>query len=83
MIQIKLLDGEDEILNERKLSSSVRRRDLLGTFLKPLKLEKCPRPFVIGLTGGIASGKTSAADFLAKHGCEVGYLTVYRKFVSI
>ncbi|VDO46632.1 unnamed protein product, partial [Onchocerca flexuosa] len=58
LIKISLIDGKDELTGEYKLSSSTRRRALLGTFLKPLKLEKFPRPFVIGLTGGIASGKT-------------------------
>uniref|UniRef100_A0A0R3RRY8 CTP_transf_like domain-containing protein n=1 Tax=Elaeophora elaphi TaxID=1147741 RepID=A0A0R3RRY8_9BILA len=59
LIKINLIDGKDEVMEEYKLSSSTRRRALLGTFLKPLKFEKFPRPFVIGLTGGIASGKTN------------------------
>ncbi|VDN43764.1 unnamed protein product [Gongylonema pulchrum] len=71
LITISTIGGKDEILKETKLSSSTRRHALLGTFLKPLKLERFPRPFVIGLTGGIASGKTSAAKFLAQNNCEV------------
>lgn len=71
LIKINLIGGKDEILKEDKLSSSARRRALLGTFLKPLKLEKFPRPFVIGLTGGTASGKTNAANFLARNNCKV------------
>ncbi|MCP9260419.1 Bifunctional coenzyme A synthase [Dirofilaria immitis] len=71
LIKINLIDGKDELTGEYKLSSSTRRRALLGTFLRPLKLEKFPRPFIIGLTGGIASGKTNAANFLSENGCEV------------
>uniref|UniRef100_A0AAF5RWL5 Cytidyltransferase-like domain-containing protein n=1 Tax=Wuchereria bancrofti TaxID=6293 RepID=A0AAF5RWL5_WUCBA len=71
LIKINLIDGKDELIGEYKLSSSTRRRALLGTFLKPFKFEKFPQPFVIGLTGGIASGKTDAANFLSKNGCEV------------
>uniref|UniRef100_A0A1I7VD65 CTP_transf_like domain-containing protein n=1 Tax=Loa loa TaxID=7209 RepID=A0A1I7VD65_LOALO len=71
LIKINLIDGKDELMGEYKLSSSTRRRALLGTFLKPLKFEKFPRPFVIGLTGGIASGKTDVANFLSENGCEV------------
>ncbi|VDK75973.1 unnamed protein product [Litomosoides sigmodontis] len=71
LIKINLIDGKDELVGEYKLSSSTRRRALLGTFLRPLKFEKFPRPFVIGLTGGIASGKTNAANFLSENGCEV------------
>uniref|UniRef100_A0A915Q3W2 Cytidyltransferase-like domain-containing protein n=1 Tax=Setaria digitata TaxID=48799 RepID=A0A915Q3W2_9BILA len=71
IIKINLIDGKDELTGEYKLSSSTQRRALLGTILKPLKFEKFPRPFVIGLTGGIASGKTTAANFLSKNGCEV------------
>ncbi|VDN02125.1 unnamed protein product [Thelazia callipaeda] len=70
LIKVELLDGEDQLLDEYKLSSSTQRRKLLGTFLKPLKFDILPRPFVIGLTGGIASGKTHAANYLAKNGCE-------------
>ncbi|VIO96050.1 dephospho-CoA kinase family protein [Brugia malayi] len=71
LIKINLIDGKDELIGEYKLSSSTRRRALLGTFLKPFKFEKFPQPFVIGLTGGIASGKTDAANFLSENGCEV------------
>ncbi|VBB31255.1 unnamed protein product [Acanthocheilonema viteae] len=71
LIKINLIDGKDELMGEYKLSSSTRRRALLGMFLRPLKLEEFPRPFVIGLTGGIASGKTNAANFLSENGCEV------------
>ncbi|CAG9535552.1 unnamed protein product [Cercopithifilaria johnstoni] len=71
LIKINLIDGKDELMGEYKLSSSTRRRALLGKFLRPLKFEEFPRPFVIGLTGGIASGKTNAANFLSENGCEV------------
>ncbi|VDM44227.1 unnamed protein product [Toxocara canis] len=70
---IRLVDGEDKILGETKISSSARRRALLGTIRRPLKIagNAFPRPFVIGLTGGIASGKSNAAKVLARNKCQV------------
>ena len=62
-IHIINLVGDDFFENdgdESKVSSSNLRRRILGTLLKPPK--KCfdsSRPYVIGLTGGLASGKTS------------------------
>lgn len=70
--KVELLHDEDKVLDENKISSSTNRRHLLGTFLKPLNIAgKFPRPFVIGLTGGSASGKSKAAVFLEQNGCEV------------
>uniref|UniRef100_A0A7E4ZY55 CTP_transf_like domain-containing protein n=1 Tax=Panagrellus redivivus TaxID=6233 RepID=A0A7E4ZY55_PANRE len=72
--RIDLVDGADEILHEVKLSSSTRRRQLLGTLLRApdTDLPGVPlKPYVIGLTGGIASGKTHISKFLKTHGCEV------------
>ena len=70
--QISLVGGEDGVLQETKISSSSLRRALLGTFLRPLKLERFPKPFVIGLTGGLATGKSNVARVLAGRGAEVG-----------
>uniref|UniRef100_A0A914ZTG6 Cytidyltransferase-like domain-containing protein n=1 Tax=Parascaris univalens TaxID=6257 RepID=A0A914ZTG6_PARUN len=71
--EVRLLEGEDKVLGENKISSSARRRALLGTIRRPLRINagSFPRPFVIGLTGGIASGKSNAAKVLARNKCEV------------
>nr|CAG4640966.1 EOG090X0864 [Eulimnadia texana] len=55
---------------ESKISSSSLRKRLLGTHLKPPK-SKPHTPYVIGLTGGIASGKTSIAKRLQDLGARV------------
>uniref|UniRef100_A0A0N5BSK0 CTP_transf_like domain-containing protein n=1 Tax=Strongyloides papillosus TaxID=174720 RepID=A0A0N5BSK0_STREA len=69
---IPLIDGADEILKEVKLSSSAKRRSLLGTILKdPLPKNIPSSPYVIGLTGGIASGKSTVAKFLETQDIEV------------
>uniref|UniRef100_A0A1I8BPU6 CTP_transf_like domain-containing protein n=1 Tax=Meloidogyne hapla TaxID=6305 RepID=A0A1I8BPU6_MELHA len=74
---IKLLGNEqlnDQILNETKLSSSAKRREMLGVVLKEPKNPIEPisnKHYLIGLTGGIASGKTHIAKYLASQGCEL------------
>ncbi|KAL1238518.1 Bifunctional coenzyme A synthase [Trichinella spiralis] len=50
-----------------KLSSSEARKQLLGSTLRPfekLKSKSESKPFIIGLTGGIASGKSKIAEYL-------------------
>lgn len=80
--KISLVEGSDEILKEVKLSSSSRRLQLLGTLLKaPNEFlshsDKPSTPYVIGLTGGIASGKSSISKFLAQNGCMfLGWKTI-------
>uniref|UniRef100_F1KWB0 Bifunctional coenzyme A synthase n=1 Tax=Ascaris suum TaxID=6253 RepID=F1KWB0_ASCSU len=71
--EVRLVEGEDKVLGENKISSSARRRALLGTIRRPLRINagSFPRPFVIGLTGGIASGKSNAAKVLARNKCQV------------
>ncbi|CAG9786838.1 unnamed protein product [Diatraea saccharalis] len=61
------LKSEEE---EQKVSSSNLRMRLLGTLLKPPKPNpNIPDwPYVIGLAGGIASGKSSIAEKLIKKG---------------
>ncbi|XP_030751952.1 bifunctional coenzyme A synthase-like [Sitophilus oryzae] len=50
---------------ETKVSSSNLRLRLLGTLLNPIVQKEIPkRPYVIGLTGGIASGKSGVASHL-------------------
>ncbi|CAH1789636.1 unnamed protein product [Owenia fusiformis] len=61
--------GDDE---EVKISSSSQRRRLLGTLLKPPKPYKSESgPYIIGLTGGIATGKSSIAQRLEKLGAAI------------
>ena len=58
------------VTKEDKISSSGRRFDALGSKIttKSFASSAGDRPFVIGLTGGIASGKTSVAKRLEKLG---------------
>ncbi|KAJ1360250.1 hypothetical protein KIN20_019177 [Parelaphostrongylus tenuis] len=67
MVVIDLIEGSDEVLKETKISSSTRRRQDLGKLLKPPTLhpERPTRPYIIGLCGGIASGKSNIAKILA------------------
>ncbi|KAH0948898.1 hypothetical protein HN011_006343 [Eciton burchellii] len=54
---------------ENKISSSNQRIRLLGTRLQPPRIDGKPlKPYIIGLTGGIASGKSSVAEKLQKLG---------------
>ncbi|XP_046623301.1 bifunctional coenzyme A synthase [Neodiprion virginianus] len=54
---------------EEKLSSSNYRMRLLGTRLKdPVIKDKPLKPYIIGLTGGIASGKSSVGEKLKNLG---------------
>ncbi|WKX91211.1 hypothetical protein Q1695_009776 [Nippostrongylus brasiliensis] len=66
MITIDLLEATDQVLNETKISSSSRRREDLGKLLKQPTAhpERPQRPYVIGLCGGIASGKSNIAKIL-------------------
>ncbi|XP_014205751.1 bifunctional coenzyme A synthase-like [Copidosoma floridanum] len=67
---VKLAEDPDHNEHEEvKISSSNNRMRLLGTRLKqPNRTEKPIQPYIIGLTGGIASGKSSIADKLQKLG---------------
>ncbi|XP_050090438.1 bifunctional coenzyme A synthase [Anopheles aquasalis] len=72
---IELLDDEATIEDkEDKISSSNLRMDLLGTRLKPRK--PAPghlptKPYIIGLVGGIASGKSKMMERFEKLGAGV------------
>lgn len=61
-------------LNEKKVSSSCMRLEKLGSILRPpIPNESIPkRPYLIGLTGGIASGKTEICKYLESLG--FGYI---------
>lgn len=58
---------------EEKISSSSSRKRLLGTVINPIKPNKnIPgSPYVIGLTGGIASGKSALCGRLEKLGAGI------------
>lgn len=64
---VKLAEDSDHgDHEEKKISSSNRRMRLLGTRLKerpssPAEEDRPKKPYIIGLTGGIASGKSSVA----------------------
>ncbi|KAH8379239.1 hypothetical protein KR009_003827, partial [Drosophila setifemur] len=60
-------------IHESKVSSSNTRIDLLGTrWKKPEQRPQLPqRPYIIGLTGGIASGKSKMAERLGNLGAHV------------
>lgn len=73
LYEIPLLkDAHRADIEEEKISSSSLRTRLLGTLLKPpspeLDLPLCP--YVIGLTGGSGSGKSSIARRLEDLGAE-------------
>ncbi|EFA07751.2 bifunctional coenzyme A synthase [Tribolium castaneum] len=70
---VKLIDEPYPNLNEeRKISSSTGRIRLLGTLLRPVAKKNIPnKPYVIGLTGGVASGKSGVANWLIQHEAEI------------
>ncbi|CAF4035536.1 unnamed protein product [Rotaria sp. Silwood2] len=62
-------DNQD---GDNKLSSTSLRREMLSILLKPpLKSAEANRPYVIGLTGGIGSGKSSIGRRLEKLGAAI------------
>ncbi|CAH0563565.1 unnamed protein product [Brassicogethes aeneus] len=76
-LEVKLIELIDEPnpnpIEEAKISSSTHRIRLLGTVINPIKNnEKIPqKPYIIGLTGGIASGKTNISKNLKELGAEI------------
>ncbi|KAF2985932.1 hypothetical protein EK904_006724 [Melospiza melodia maxima] len=66
-------DPEHNQNEEEKISSSSLRQRLLGTLLRPPRRDAALplRPYVIGLTGGTGSGKTSMAKLLGQLGAFV------------
>ncbi|XP_074748410.1 bifunctional coenzyme A synthase [Strix uralensis] len=69
--EILLMKDPDHHQNEEeKISSSSLRQRLLGTLLRPPRPDPAlpSRPYVIGLTGGTGSGKTSIAKLLGHLG---------------
>lgn len=60
-------------IEDEKVSSSTARIRSLGTLIREPKArpELDPKPYLIGLTGGIASGKSSIAEELSKLGAGI------------
>lgn len=74
VLSVELIDEPFPNPNEEsKVSSSTTRMRLLGTLLKPVvKKDNVPKtPYVVGLTGGIASGKSNVAKRLEQHGAKI------------
>ncbi|KAL7732035.1 hypothetical protein ACLKA6_015798 [Drosophila palustris] len=69
IVESKVNDG----IHESKVSSSNTRIDMLGTrWRQPEARPNLPeRPYIIGLTGGIASGKSKMAERLGNMGAHV------------
>ncbi|NXI50483.1 COASY synthase, partial [Chloroceryle aenea] len=71
LYEILLMKDPDHSQNEEeKISSSSLRQRLLGTLLRPPRRDPAlpSHPYVIGLTGGTGSGKTSIAKLLGQMG---------------
>lgn len=70
----KTLESSMDRLSEKKVSSSLMRMQKLGTILRePEPNSNIPdKPYMIGLTGGIASGKTAIGTYLKSLG--FGYI---------
>ena len=75
IVEIDLINesNKNSAYEEQKISSSSLRMRKLGTVLKePEDKPHLPkRPYIIGLTGGIASGKSSVAEKLKSLGAGV------------
>ena len=66
--------GSESPMGESKFSSSTMRYELLGNLLKkpnPSNDDAMKEAYIIGLTGGIASGKSSIAKRLRRLGAVV------------
>lgn len=66
-------DNKHDDDEEDKISSSNIRMRCLGTVIKPPepKPELPARPYIVGLTGGIGSGKTAVTKYLSSLGAGV------------
>ncbi|XP_074659006.1 bifunctional coenzyme A synthase-like [Tubulanus polymorphus] len=76
VVSIDLVEDENHSVEEEtKISSSSLRKRLLGTLFNPVVTTSSEipssSPYVIGLTGGIASGKSSIAERLHGFGAAV------------
>ncbi|KAJ8942036.1 hypothetical protein NQ318_002790 [Aromia moschata] len=73
VVSKETIRGGEKINEQPKISSSTRRIRLLGTVLRPITPnDSIPKtPYVIGLTGGIASGKSGVAKWLSELDVEI------------
>ncbi|CAG9827442.1 unnamed protein product [Diabrotica balteata] len=73
ILPIELMDEPNPSpIEEAKISSSTTRIRLLGTLLKPVEQKAIPKsPYVIGLTGGVASGKSGVATHMENLGAQI------------
>ncbi|XP_028133905.1 bifunctional coenzyme A synthase [Diabrotica virgifera virgifera] len=73
ILPIELMDEPNPSpIEEAKISSSTTRIRLLGTLLKPIEHKDIPKsPYVIGLTGGVASGKSGVATHMENLGAQI------------
>lgn len=72
IVSIDLVEFPDHLSEEEaKISSSTGRMRKLGTLLKPPRELPVNTPYIIGITGGIASGKSSIGQRLAKLGAQI------------
>ncbi|XP_017772037.1 PREDICTED: bifunctional coenzyme A synthase-like [Nicrophorus vespilloides] len=73
VLSIDLIDEPNPCANEEtKISSSTGRMRLLGSLLRPLEPKEIEqKPYIIGLTGGIGSGKSGVAKRLGELGAYV------------
>ncbi|KAK4874734.1 hypothetical protein RN001_014094 [Aquatica leii] len=74
ILEVELIqEPYPESMEELKISSSTARMRLLGTLLNPPRKNTLipNKPYVIGLTGGIASGKSSISLRLKELGAEI------------
>ncbi|XP_011864166.1 PREDICTED: bifunctional coenzyme A synthase [Vollenhovia emeryi] len=62
------IDEAHNEYEEAKISSSNHRIRLLGTRLRAPREDRVMQPYIIGLTGGIASGKSSVAEKMQQLG---------------
>ena len=72
--EIPLIQGESKIMEgeDDKISSSSIRLRKLGTLLKPvLKTNNQHSPYILGLTGGSCSGKSSVCQRFVKLGAKI------------
>lgn len=70
---IKVLgdDHKESEAEEEKVSSSSQRMRKLGTLIKPPDSLERKKPYIVGLTGMIASGKSSISEKLRKLGAGI------------
>lgn len=75
VIIVELVEGNDVVLNETKISSSSRRREDLGRLLKPVTRKpdvSSKLPYLVNLSGGPGCGKKRIGSYLMdKYGLKV------------